>query len=79
MLDIKTLSSALSNVAKVLASPGAVYQTVPSSWPTVQQVVDLLSNGRASLERAKMLYSQIPHHLKGKIPSPDPIDAVRLT
>jgi hypothetical protein len=73
MLDIKTLSSALSNVAKVLASPGAVYQSVPSSWPSAEQITDLLSNGRASLEKAMMLYSRVPNHLKARVPTPDSI------
>jgi hypothetical protein len=78
LADIKTLASALSNVAKVLASPGAVYQTVPSSWPTAQQISDLLSNARASLEKATMLYSYVPNELKDQIPSPDLIGLGKL-
>jgi hypothetical protein len=75
MTQIMVLSSALSNVAKVLAGPDAVYQTVPSSWPTAQQIADLLSIGRASLEKAKMLYSQLPSELKGHIPTPESISS----
>jgi hypothetical protein len=74
MLEIKTLSSALSNVAKVFATPTtAVYQSMPSSWPTAQQITDLLNNGRASLEKALVRYSQIPNHLNAHIPTPDSI------
>ena len=80
MLEIKILSSALSNVAKVLATPTtAVYQSVPSSWPTTRQITELLRNGRASLEKATILYSQIPYPLKVYIPTPDSIGYVSLS
>jgi hypothetical protein len=73
LADLKTLAAALSNVAKVLASPDAVFQSAPASWPSAQQISDLLSNGRAALEKVAMLYARVPNHLKVDIPNPESI------
>jgi len=72
MVELRTMAAELSDFMKKLGSgETALYQTVPSKWPSAQQLQDMLSNAKSALDKTRMLFAQVPHHLRAHIPEPD--------
>ena len=78
LIPIKMLADEIAGFARTLQNgQRAAYQHVPPKWPTAEQIRALQETARSALDKARQHYSQVPHHLRPRLPEPDSIGGGR--
>ena len=79
LIAIKMMADALAVFARSLQSGSmqAAYQATPSSLPTAEQIRELQGKARVAIEKARLTHSQVPHHLRPRLPEPDSLGGGR--
>src|SRR5258708_34083680 len=79
LIAIKMMADALAVFARSLQSGSmqAAYQATPSSLPTAEQIRELQEKARVAIEKARLTHSQVPHHLRPRLPEPDSLGGGR--
>jgi hypothetical protein len=75
-IALKMMSDEIALVAASLQTgQPAAYQTIPATWPTVEQIRLTQERAREALDEAKQTYSRVPKQLRRRLPKPESIGA----